>query len=118
MNQPQQLKMSHLETPSLGYGAIILNKDKVVEVLDETLDAKTLAVLKSKVAELKRIVTSPRNDSIGIVNISANGDTISLRRDVLSSDLDQILEAQTINGNFGGIALSLVDSNASRLQSI
>jgi len=96
MNQTQQLKMSPFETSPLGYGAVILNKDRFIEVLDETLDAKTLAVLKSRVAELKRVLTNLRNDTIGIVNIDTNGDTVSLRRDVLLSDIDQILEAQTI----------------------
>jgi len=33
---------------------------------------------------------------VGILNIDINGDTISLRRDVLTSELNQILESQTL----------------------
>jgi len=33
---------------------------------------------------------------VGILNIDINGDTISLRRDVLISELNQILESQTL----------------------
>ena len=33
---------------------------------------------------------------MGILNIDINGDTISLRRDVLTSELNQILESQTL----------------------
>lgn len=96
MNQTQQSKIPPLETSPLGYGAVILNKDRFIQVLDETLDTKTFAALKSRVAELKRVFTAPKNDTIGVVNIAANGDTISIRRDVLLSDLDQILETQTV----------------------
>jgi hypothetical protein len=41
-------------------------------------------------------MTSPRNDREGILNIDNNGDTISLRKDILISELDQILGAQTL----------------------
>lgn len=95
MNQTQ-LKMSELETAPLGYGAVILNKNKFIQVLDEAHETKTLSVLKSRLTEVKRALANPSNDAIGIVNIDANGDTVSLRRDVLLSDIDQILETQTI----------------------
>lgn len=77
------------------YETVILNKDRLVQILDETLDIKTFAALKSRVAELKRAFAAPY-DTIGIVNMDTNGDTVSVRRDVLLSDIDQILEAQTI----------------------
>jgi SAM-dependent methyltransferase len=95
-NQAQPVKIMPLESSPLEYGAVILNKDRFIQVLDETLDAQTFVALKSRIAELKRALTMSRNDMIGVVNIEANGDTISIRRDVLFSEIDQILESQTI----------------------
>jgi len=45
---------------------------------------------------LKLIITYPKNDQEGILNIDTNGDAISLRKDVLISELNQILEARTL----------------------
>ena len=45
---------------------------------------------------MKDIITNHKKDQEGILNIEANGDTISLRRDVLTSELNQILESQTL----------------------
>lgn len=94
-NGIEQLKMSHLEPGNSGYGAVILNKDRFVEVLDEAQKSKTLALLKSRMNVIKQILASPKNDTVGIINIDANGGTVSVRKDVLLSDIDQILDAQT-----------------------
>jgi len=80
----------------LAYGAIILNKEKFIQVLCEIDALNDLNSLKNKIQGLKDIVTYPKNDKEGILNIDANGDTISLRREVLISELEQILEAQTL----------------------
>ncbi|MEW6620465.1 MAG: DNA methyltransferase [bacterium] len=90
-----QLTLENLETIPLTYGAIILNKEKFVNVLCEIDTLKDLNSMKAKINGLKNIVTYPKNDREGIVNIDANGDTISVRKDVLVSELDQILEART-----------------------
>ena len=74
----------------------ILNKEKFVKVLKECGVITDLAQLRNKVLTIKRIITSPRNDREGILNIDSNGDTVSLRKDVLVPQLNQILEAQTI----------------------
>jgi hypothetical protein len=55
-----------------------------------------LSFLKNRIIELKRIITFSQNDKEGLLNIDPNGDTISLRRDIVVSELDQILEAKTI----------------------
>ena len=60
----------------------------------ETLD--DLSSLKNKTVTLRSVITYPKNDREGILNIDANGDTASLRRDVLISELNQILEARTL----------------------
>jgi mannose/fructose/N-acetylgalactosamine-specific phosphotransferase system component IIB len=94
--QAQQLKMLQPEPKTSGYGMVILNKDKFVEVLDEAQASKAFALLKSRMSEVKQVVANPKNDTVGIVNIDANGGTVSVRKDIMLSDIDQILEAQTI----------------------
>ena len=55
-----------------------------------------MSLLKNKVIALKEVIAFPKSDREGILNINSNGDTVSLRRDVLASELEQILQAQTI----------------------
>lgn len=90
-----QLTLENLEAIPLTYGAIIFNKEKFIQVLNEIGSLSDLNSLKNKIQTLKNTILIPKNDKDGILNIDANGDTISLRRDVLFSELEQILEAQT-----------------------
>jgi 16S rRNA G966 N2-methylase RsmD len=85
-----------LEVPPLTYGAIVFNKEKFIQVLGEIDNLSDLSLLKNKIITLKGIIKSPKSDREGLLNIDPNGDTVSLRRDVLLSELNQILESQTI----------------------
>jgi len=85
----------NLETPSLSRVSTILNKAKFIHVLEKSIHLDNLDSLKSKVIKLKNIIINSYRDKEGILNIDSNGDTISLRKDVLISELDQILEART-----------------------
>ena len=78
------------------FGVAILNKERFVEILNECNTITESALLKNKVLTLRGIIVSPRDDRAGLLNIDSNGDTVSLRKDVLISELNQILEAQTI----------------------
>jgi len=91
-----QLTLENLEASLLTYGSIILNKEKFIQLLVEIESQQNLSSVKNKISILKNIITNHKNDQEGILNIDANGDTISLRRDVLTSELNQILESQTI----------------------
>lgn len=84
-----------LEAIPLTYGSVILNKDRFIEVLSEVSNLTDLTSIKYRLFYLKDIITNHKIDLEGIINIDANGDTVSLRRDILVSELDQILEAQT-----------------------
>jgi len=75
---------------------LILNKEKFIEVLSEVTTLNDLSFIKNRILALKDIITNHKKDQEGILNIEANGDTISLRRDVLTSELNQILESQTL----------------------
>jgi len=82
-------------TPPI-FGVAILNKEKLLEIVREAGAITDLTLLKNEVVALKRVIAFPKSDREGVLNIDSNGDTISLRKDVLISELDQILEAQTI----------------------
>jgi hypothetical protein len=76
------------------YGSIHLNKDEFVAALDELNSLDGIAALRKKTGDLKRLIVS--RDSALSVNEGSNGNFLALRKDVLTSELDQILEAQTI----------------------
>jgi len=94
INASPLLKNLELEAPSLSRVSIILNKAKVIEILEKCITLDNLNLLKNKVIDLKNVIRFYK-DKEGILNIDSNGDTVSLRKDVLISELDQILEART-----------------------
>jgi len=91
-----QLTLENLETIPHTYGVVILNKEKFIEALSEVITLNNLGAIKNKISILKDIITNHKKDQEGILNIDADGDTISLRKDVLTSELNQILKSQTI----------------------
>ena len=94
-NNTKQLKFEDIEVSPLSQGSIILNKERFIQILTEISTLQDLNSLKSRIIILKAIINNYRNDKEGILNIDTNGDTVSLRKDVLNSELDQILESQT-----------------------
>ncbi len=92
----QTTLFKNLESAPFTYGTVIFNKEKLVSFLEGINDQNNPSLLKNKIIFLKEIINSPRNDREGLLNIDLNGDTISLRRDVLISELNQILEARTL----------------------
>jgi len=92
----KQLTLGSPDIKQRVYGMIILNKERFIQTLGEFVASENLNLLKNKTIALKDTLDHFRNDQRGILNIDANGDTISLRRDVLLSELNQILEAKTI----------------------
>jgi hypothetical protein len=73
-----------------------INKEKFLDTLRESINISELRELKNQVSDLKKIVSFPKEDKDGLLNIGSNGDTVTLRKDVLISEIDQILEAQTV----------------------
>lgn len=86
----------NLESVPFTYGTIIFNKDKLVCFMEEISNQNNLFLIKNKIIALKELINSPKSDREGLLNIDPNGDTVSLRKDVLISELNQILEARTI----------------------
>jgi len=96
VNNAIQLTLENLKAIPLTYDAVILNKEKFIEILSEIYAGDDINFIKNKILILKDIITRHKKDQEGILNIDANGDTISLRKDILTSELNQILGAQTI----------------------
>jgi len=96
LSDSNQLILENLKITALGYGAVILNKERFIQILVESASLNDLNSLKQKVIFLKNIIVNRKNDPDGILNIDSNGDTLSVRREVLISELNQILESQTI----------------------
>ena len=96
-NKEKQVMLSeNLESVPFTSKTVILNKEKFVYLLKEIINQDNLSSLQSKITVLRDIIKSPKKDQEGLLNITSNGDTISLRRDILISELNQILEAKTI----------------------
>lgn len=74
-----------------------LNKEKFLKTLRSAANTEDLNIFRDNVLRLKSIITLPKTDNDGILNIGSNGDIVSLRQDILLSELNQILEAQTLN---------------------
>jgi DNA modification methylase len=72
-----------------------LNKTRYTKYLQNCIASSDITVLKRRVKYLKNTVSGDCEDKIGILNITSNGDTISMKTDVLISDLIQILDART-----------------------
>jgi len=85
-----------VETTHLAYGVVIFNKDKFLQVIEGLIDKSDIVNVKKEIFRIKEVIGFPQNDREGMLNIDSNGDTISLRKDVLISELNQILESQTL----------------------
>lgn len=76
------------------YGSVQLDRVKFIDLLSGLESDDDIGSLRNKTAELKRLISS--GDGAVFADAGSNGNIVSLRRDVLSSELDQILEARTI----------------------
>ena len=88
--------LESLDVPQL-YGIIIVDKERLVHILDTIESIERLNLLKSKIMALKDVISSPTSDENGVLNIDAIENKVSLRKDVFVSELEQILESHTIN---------------------
>ncbi|MBI3740502.1 MAG: DNA methyltransferase [Chloroflexi bacterium] len=75
---------------------LILNKPRILEILDETLMLNDLVNIRARVARLKQNLCSPQSDEDGILNIDMNGDTIQLSQSYLLHEIQQIEETKTV----------------------
>jgi len=95
-NRDTQLLFQCLAGPPLGHRTLTLNKAKFLEVLGGIQSEGDLRSLKAKTVTLRATINFSDNDKEGLRNIDRDGDTATLRKDVLVSELDQILDARTL----------------------
>lgn len=90
----KQALVEDIEAAPASYFSIHLNRDEFIAALEGLDSTDDLNELREKTTDLKRLVGSL---SAGMsVDPHSNGDFVALRRDVLSSEFDQILEARTL----------------------
>lgn len=85
-----------LTASPLGYGSAVFDRVKFVQVIDDIYGQTDVDSLRSKTLRVRKVIESPERSSGGVSKMSPEADTVSLRRDVLVSELNQILEAQTV----------------------
>lgn len=74
---------------------IILNKDRFLEVISELEKLEDIKIFREKTNEIIESLSS-KKDSLYLLNITANGDTINYKKEVLLSDLNQMIESLTL----------------------
>lgn len=95
-NDSSQLTIPIREEMPKFNSVVILNQEKLIGVLEEIEKIDNVNLMKNRILALKAIINNYNNDKEGLLNIDSNGETISLRRDILFSELNQILESQTL----------------------
>ncbi len=91
-----QLTIPIMEEMPKFNSVVILNQEKLIEVLEEIEKIDNVNLMKNRILALKAIINNYNNDREGLLNIDSNGETISLRKDILFLELNQILESQTL----------------------
>jgi DNA modification methylase len=91
-----QLTISIMEEMPKFNSVVILNQEKLIGVLEEIEKIDKVNLMKNRILALKAIINNYNNDREGLLNIDSNGETISLRKDILFLELNQILESQTL----------------------
>ncbi|MBI2267185.1 MAG: DNA methyltransferase [Armatimonadetes bacterium] len=80
----------------LSSGAITLNKQGFVRFLSRIDRQTRLRSIRTGVTALRNLLAYPHEDGRGILSSCPDEEAVSLHKDVLLSELDQILEAKTI----------------------
>ena len=94
-NVPQLRFFEDLEAGPLTYGSAIFDREKFIQILEKIQGHSDINSFKNEILNIRNVVESPGCDRDGLLVTDPIGDSVSLRRDVLISELDQILEAQT-----------------------
>lgn len=75
---------------------MILNKPKITDTLSELLTKEDLPNIKLGIEEIKNDITNLKTDKLGLLNIGLNEDTIKIDSKFINGEINQILEAQTL----------------------
>ena len=96
MQRRQNRSRINTEAAPAGDDSVILDKAEFIRLLDEATATGGLVSLRKRVAAVKQMACSINGNHEQAFSADLNGNALCLRRDVLISELDQILEARTI----------------------
>jgi len=74
----------------------IINQSMFLEVLSKIEELNENNKIKFETLKVIEIIKNPGKDNLGLLNISSNDDTAKVNKQVLLEDLNQIVDAQTI----------------------
>ena len=86
----------YLEDAPSSYSSVTLDKERLLELIGKINAKRSLASLRRQTDALKQAIRSYDNNGDSLFISPSNGNAVSLRRDILVAELDQILEARTI----------------------
>jgi len=75
---------------------LIVNKSKMLKSIQALKSAESLLSVKNSVSHLESNLRSVNNDKIGLLNIDANGDTVTMSQRFIFEQLNQIAESRTL----------------------
>jgi len=75
---------------------IILNKPKLIEIIEDASKEEALPSLREKLFKLKKQLSGLKADTEGLLNIGTNGDTVKINQRYLFGELKQIIESRTL----------------------
>ena len=78
------------------YKSMILNRSRLLEVIDDISKKESITRLREAVFDFQRELKYFKTDTKGLFNISTNGDTIKLNQKYLFDELNQIIEVRTL----------------------
>ena len=74
----------------------LLNQNMFLELLSKIEKFEEKNKINLEILKIIEIIKNTKKDVLGLLNISSNGDTIKVNKDVLLENLNQIVDAQTI----------------------
>lgn len=74
----------------------IINQDMFLEALSKIEELNENNKIKFEIQKVIEVIKNPKKDNLGLLNISSNGDTTKVNKEILLKDLSQIAEAQTV----------------------
>ena len=87
--------MTDLEAQAFSYSSILLDRDKFLELLHTISTQPDAPAFKQRISALREAIASRDHHRHSWFAPDVGDNTVSLRRDVLLSELDQMLDART-----------------------
>ena len=76
---------------------LIVNKSKILALTEKLKSEESLSSLRNSVFRLESNLRSVKTDKLGLLNITTNGDTITISQKYIFDQLNQIVESQTFD---------------------